>query len=91
MMYSKILILFLIESGILGTVGGAIGVLPGFGISKGIELIAFQIYQTPLIQAEFSYTLLFGTLLFSFLLGAISGVLPARQAASLEVVEALRK
>jgi putative ABC transport system permease protein len=88
---NKILILFLIESGILGTVGGAIGVLLGFGISKGIELIAFQIYQTPLIQAEFSYTLLFGTLLFSFLLGAISGVLPARQAASLEVVEALRK
>lgn len=88
---NKILILFLIESGILGTVGGAIGVLLGFGISKGIELIAFQIYQTPLIQAEFSYFLLFGTLLFSFLLGAISGVLPARQAASLEVVEALRK
>ena len=88
---NKILILFLIESGMLGTVGGAIGVLLGFGISKGIELIAFQIYQTPLIQAEFSYFLLFGTLLFSFLLGAISGMLPARQAANLEVVEALRK
>ncbi len=87
----KIQLLFMIEAGMLGTIGGIIGIILGFSISKGVELLAFQIYQSPLIQAQFSLTLLFGALIFSFLLGAISGLLPAYQASQLEVVEALRK
>ncbi|PIN76750.1 ABC transporter permease [Candidatus Woesearchaeota archaeon CG10_big_fil_rev_8_21_14_0_10_36_11] len=88
---NQILLLFLIESGFLGFFGGVIGVSLGFGISKLVEVIAFQVYGSYLIQANFNISLLLGTLLFAFLVGAASGVFPARQAAKLRPVDALRK
>jgi putative ABC transport system permease protein len=87
----KIMAIFLIESGILGFFGGLIGVTLGIAISKLVEVIAFQIFQSNLIQADVSFGLLFGALMFAFLVGAASGVFPARQAAKLKPVEALRK
>lgn len=87
----NILSLFLIEAGFLGLLGGIIGVLLGLLISKTVEFITFQIYNAPLIQADISLPLIIGVLFFSFLVGAISGVLPARQAANLKPIEALRK
>jgi len=84
-------LLFLIESGFLGFFGGVIGVTLGYLISKGVELVAFQIYESLLIQAQFSLTLMIGMLLFGFGVGAASGVFPARQAANLKPVDALRK
>ena len=36
-----IFLIFLIESGLLGLVGGIIGVALGIGIGKGVEYIAF--------------------------------------------------
>ncbi|MEW5896897.1 MAG: ABC transporter permease [Nanoarchaeota archaeon] len=87
----EIMFLFLVESGLLGMVGGIIGVILGFVISKSVELIAFQIFESPLIKADFSFLLLFGALMFAFLVGAFSGVFPARQAAKLSPIDALRK
>ncbi len=85
-----ILLIFIIESGLLGAIGGLIGVVLGFGLSKSVELIAKNVLGTTLIEAYFSYSLFFGALLFSFFIGALFGVMPARQAASLQPVEALR-
>jgi putative ABC transport system permease protein len=87
----QILYLFLVESGMLGLFGGLIGVTIGFLISKSVELIAFQIYESYLIRASFSPWLLIGALLFAFIVGALSGVFPARQAAKLKPVDAFRK
>ena len=87
----QILFLFLVESGMLGLFGGIIGVTLGFAISKTVEIIAFQVYETYLIQASFSSWLLIGALSFAFIVGALSGVFPARQAAQLKPVDALRK
>jgi putative ABC transport system permease protein len=87
----SILILFLIESGFLGLFGGAIGITIGFGISKLVEVIAFQIYGSYLIKADFNPSLMLGMLMFGFLIGAMSGWFPARQAAKLHPVDALRK
>lgn len=83
--------LFLIESGLLGIVGGIIGVSLGFAISKLVEIVAFQIYGSFLIKADFSLLLLLGMLMFGFIVGALSGVFPAHQAAKLKPVDALRK
>ena len=85
-----ILIIFLIESGLLGLVGGAIGVGMGMGLSKLVEIAATQFLGTSLIKAFFPWYLILGALAFSFLIGAISGLLPAKQAASLKPVDALR-
>ena len=84
-----ILIIFLIESGILGLIGGLIGIILGIGFSKLIELGA-KLAGYGMIQVSFPLYLILGTLLFSFLIGAISGVLPARQASKLKPVQALR-
>jgi putative ABC transport system permease protein len=87
---SDIMILFLIESGILGLVGGGIGVIVGMGIAKSIELIATFALQTTLLQAYFPWYLIVGSLMFSFIVGALSGVVPAYQASKLKPVDALR-
>jgi len=86
---NSILLLFLIESGILGLAGGIVGIGLGFVISKIGELIAIQMGAS-FFRSSFSVFLIVGSLVFSFLIGMISGALPARQAAMLQPVEAFR-
>ena len=87
---SDVLGLFLIESGMLGIAGGAIGVLIGAGISKAVEFGANTFVGPGTIYAAFPWYLIVGALAFSFLVGAVSGVLPARRASKLRPVDALR-
>ncbi len=87
---SDILILFLIESGMLGLIGGVIGIIIGIGLSKTAEYIAMTQLGTNLLQASVDPILIGGALAFSFLIGAISGVFPAMQASKLKPVDALR-
>jgi len=83
--------IFLIESGLLGLTGGIIGLLLGIGIAKLVELIAYLSLGQTLIQATIPLWLIIGSLVFAFLIGALSGTLPARQASKLHPVDALRK
>ncbi len=87
---SHILLLFLIESGLLGLLGGLIGIIIGMGISYLGTAIAVQMGAT-FFKANTSIWLIAGALTFSFVVGSISGALPARQAAKLHPVEALRE
>jgi putative ABC transport system permease protein len=82
--------MFIIESGIIGLVGGVLGVIVGGALSKTVEYIALTQLESTLIQASLSPALIIGALLFSFVVGVVSGYLPARQAAHLNPVEALR-
>ena len=86
---SDILLIFLIESGILGLVGGAIGVLLGIGFSKLVEAIAAGAGYS-IIKVSFPISWIIGTLLFAFFVGSISGVFPAYKASKLKPVDALR-
>ena len=85
-----IMLIFLIESGLLGFVGALIGVILGFGVSKGIEQIATSQLNTNLLQVAAPLYLVLGCLAFGFLIGAVFGVLPARHASKTNVVDALR-
>ena len=87
---SHILLLFLIESGLLGLVGGLIGILIGIGIAKGAEYFATIYIGTPLLRASMSPYIIFGALIFSILIGTISGIFPAMQASKLNPVDSLR-
>ena len=86
---SAIMWVFMIESGMLGFVGGVIGVALGIGIGKAAELAALQ-YGITSLQAYMGWPLIMGALLFSFMVGAVAGTLPALQAAKLHPVDALR-
>ena len=87
---SDIMMIFLIESGMLGFIGALIGVVLGYGISKTIEIIAINQLNTNLLQAAAPLWLIIGCLTFGFLIGAVSGTFPARQASKINVVDALR-
>jgi len=86
---SHIMSLFLIEAGILGMVGGSIGIVIGLGLGKAVEYLADTQLSTGLIKANTSPELILTALAFSFLVGCLSGVLPARAAAKQNPVEAL--
>lgn len=86
---SDIFFLFLIESGILGVVGGIAGIAAGIGISKLVAFGAASAGWT-FVQTLFPWYLTIGALLFSFAVGAVSGTLPAYQASKLKPVDALR-
>jgi putative ABC transport system permease protein len=86
----QILTIYLVESGILGLIGGVIGTLLGLGISEVGFYFIRQFAGIPLYPNR-SLMLVGGSLLASFFLGVFSGFLPARKAAELEPVEAIRK
>ena len=85
-----ILLIFLIESGLIGLTGGIIGTLLGFSVSKTIEYIAMHQLGTKLLQAAAPAYLITGCLLFAFVIGAISGIVPAYRASKPKTVDALR-
>jgi putative ABC transport system permease protein len=85
-----ILEIFVIESGFYGLVGGGIGVLVGIGIAKGIEYIGDTVLGIELLQAFISPSLIIGALLFSIVVGIISGAAPAYRASKQKPVDALR-
>jgi putative ABC transport system permease protein len=87
---SNILTLFLIESGVLGLIGGVIGVALGVLLGMGASFFAGQALGTDLLKAYFPWYLIVGALVFSFGVGCASGVLPALQASKLKPVDALR-
>lgn len=85
----SIFLMFLVESGFLGLVGGGVGIIIGIGFAKLVVLIAKE-FVGDLIGVYFPPELIIGALIFSFLVGSISGTLPAIQASKLKPVEALR-
>jgi len=85
-----ILSLFVVEAGFLGMAGGIIGVGLGIGIAEVVKFGAQLALGTDLIQVFFPWYLILGALAFAFVIGALSGFLPAYQASQLQPVEALR-
>lgn len=87
----NILLMFLIESGVIGFIGGAIGAILGIALAYTIGLIADGFG----IKGFFSFESLdflgiFVILIIAFITGMVAGFLPARRAAKMEPAEALR-
>ncbi len=85
-----ILYIFVIESGLLGLVGGVIGAAIGLGLAFGVSFIASGILNID-IMVVLSWPLLLGAIAFSFVVGVLSGIIPAIQASKLNIVDALRR
>ncbi len=76
--------LFLLEAVILTVVGGGLGILAGLGIA---QILSFAVPGMP-VYTPVQYIL--AALVVSVITGLLSGVVPARRAALLRPVEALR-
>lgn len=87
---SQILMMFLVEAGLYGLVGGIVGVGLGMGLSKLVEIIAVQGFGFTLLKIKFNIAMILGTLTFSFIIGCISGIFPSLRASKLQPVDALR-
>ncbi len=85
----QIRMLFLIESGLIGLIGGVIGVLIGVGISEVVVFAASE-FSPVAIARGYTPELIGGALIFATMLGLISGYLPSRRASNLDPAEALR-
>jgi putative ABC transport system permease protein len=87
---NDIMEIFLVEAGMLGLVGGAVGALIGITLSKTVEYYSVTVLKQELLKASMAPEIILGAIFFSFVVGCISGVFPAIQASKLKPVEALR-
>jgi putative ABC transport system permease protein len=81
---TTILLQFLVEAVVISTLGGIIG------LSLGAGIIGLARLAVPGLPVQLSAWVVFTALGFAALVGVASGVMPARNAAALDPVEALR-
>ena len=82
-MQSEVLLQFLIEAIVLSTWGGIIGIFLGLGVGYGVV----QIFELPYI---INTQIILISFIFSTLIGVVFGYFPARKAARLNPIDALR-
>lgn len=84
---TDIMMQFMTESVIMTMIGGVIGILAGLGLSYGI---AFAIRNIASIIPVLSIQAILIAVLFSSSVGLFFGIYPARKAAGLDPIDALR-
>lgn len=88
----ELLYLFLLESGLLGGMGGLLGVILSYGIVEVfVNRMAVKLMELPkgTVLAVIPWWLAVAAVIFSILLGILAGFFPAKWAAGLKPIKAL--
>lgn len=88
-------LMFMLEAGLIGLMGGVIGIVAGYGLGKLLNWVILwyvEREQLPLRGDFFVVTpsLVLYSLLFATLIGIVAGLYPANRAAKLDPLMALR-
>ena len=91
----EIRLMFMMEAGCIGFIGGVIGLLLGWlaGAALNQVIPIYLRYRELPIRGDFfvvSLTLALGVILFATFIGLVAGLLPAQRAAKLDPIQALR-
>lgn len=86
----NILLIYILQSGLYGFLGGILGIAMGSIATIAFEAVAQNAGYTFLVL-NIEVSIVIYLLIFSIVVGLISGYLPARQASKLVIVETLRK
>lgn len=88
--------MFLIEAGLIGFIGGAVGLLLSFGASFVMNSVLMNVFSSFMGLGEGAVVSLIpwwvaaGALAFAAFIGVISGYLPAKRAMNLSALEGLK-
>ena len=85
-----ILFMFVFQAGMYGFFGGVLGIIMAAGVSVLFEVVA-QAGGFTFLKITFDFVAAFWLIIFSFIIGIISGYVPSKQAADLVLVDAIRK
>ena len=80
----QVTLMFLYEAGVLSGLGGIVGMLVGFGIAWGLHLL---LPALP-VSIQWDYVILAESI--AIITGMVAGLVPARRAAAMTPVDALR-
>jgi putative ABC transport system permease protein len=86
--------LFTLEAGLLGFLGGALGVVAGFGLTRIANVVINKQLTAGSVKAHdiigLSLLLVLAVIVATTLIGVLAGLYPAVRASRLNPVEALR-
>jgi len=87
---SDIFTIYIFQAGLFGFLGGALGMFIGSFVALGFEAWAKSAGYS-FLEITINQILVISLLLFSFLIGAFAGFIPAYQASKLKIVDTFRK
>jgi len=87
--------LFVVESALIGLIGGVVGTVAGWLLGKGLDRLIRTIMEWQEIQVQATFFVVTGGLVaaalgFATLVGLLAGLYPAARAARLDPLDALR-
>lgn len=87
--------MFLVQSSLIGVIGGGFGILFGLGINQIVQSVANSMIASEKIDMTMSVGLPWYVLLivfaFAVIISLVSGIYPANKASKLDPIEALRR
>lgn len=87
---NHIMILFVIEAGLFGLIGGIAGAIFGISLSYLVSSSANNYFGQNILAFSISLPLLIGAIMFSLVIGIVAGLIPSYQASKMKPVDALR-